>query len=389
MGNLISALSSIFQNYDETITVYNFIQGKVGNCGMISSMSTLANDKNLFNKVVPIGQNFYSKNSSKVMFNLYKLGKIYEVEVDKTLPTKYYSFIYCRSSNNNIIGPLLEKALVKLHFEGSYESSKAVPASFVMSSLTNNFFEEFYFLENKKSHFINKLINYGSKEKCKMIVLFNGEEAKKFNLKARHYYSLLDVEKNKNNSVKLYNPHGKIVSIQKMDFVKALKKLEMSYFDNKIFEMPKINKKIDFIDKWPTLNSNEKMNFVDYKLIVSEDEIEILINVILKKSNKDLKATIFIISNYEKNVIKSSLSVVNKKSKRYFFHKTSLRAKLKQGQYRIVAVMSRFNKFESCEESRKYFENGGNEFLFRLAASKQCIVAKSLKKENDEKKNVY
>ena len=83
-------------------------------------------------------------------------------------------------------------------------------------------------------------------------------------------------------------------------------------------------------------------------------------------------------------MIKSSLSVVNKKSKRFFFHKTSLRAKLKQGQYRIVAVMSRFNKFESCEESRKYLENGGNEFLFRLGSSKQCIVAKSLKKEIDE-----
>ena len=83
-------------------------------------------------------------------------------------------------------------------------------------------------------------------------------------------------------------------------------------------------------------------------------------------------------------MIKSSLSVVNKISKRYFFHKTSLRAKLKQGQYRIVAVMSRFNKFESCEESRNYLDNGGNEFLFRLAASKQCIVDKSLKKETDK-----
>ena len=172
MGNLISALSSIFQNYDETITVYNFIQGKVGNCGMISSMSTLANDKNLFNKVVPIGQNFYSKNSSNVVFNLYKLGKLYEVEVNKTLPTKYYSLIYCRSSNNNIIGPLLEKAHVKLHFDGNYESSDGVPACFVMSSLTNYFFEELLVTSNDNNFNIDKLINHGLKTKSQMVVSF-------------------------------------------------------------------------------------------------------------------------------------------------------------------------------------------------------------------------
>ena len=38
MGNLISSLG---RNYEETINVYNFIQGKIGNCGMISSISKL------------------------------------------------------------------------------------------------------------------------------------------------------------------------------------------------------------------------------------------------------------------------------------------------------------------------------------------------------------
>ena len=145
MDNLISSKSKI-SIYDEKIKVYNFIQGGIVNCGMISSITLLAN-KDLCNKVVQTGQNFDSKNSLNVVLNLYKLGKLYEVEVNKTLPTKNNSLIYCRSYNNNLVGPFLEKALVKLHFDENYKSSECVTASFVMSSLTNKFIEEFYFLE--------------------------------------------------------------------------------------------------------------------------------------------------------------------------------------------------------------------------------------------------
>ena len=148
MDKLTSDLSKINVN-DEKISVYNFIQGRIGNCGMVSSISLLANNKDLYNKVVPTGQNFDINDSSKVVFNLYKLGSLYEVEVDKTLPTKDNRLISCRSYNDNLVGPLLEKALVKLHFNGNYESAKSVCASFVLSSLTNNFFEEFYFLEHE------------------------------------------------------------------------------------------------------------------------------------------------------------------------------------------------------------------------------------------------
>ena len=64
-------MDSILQSYDETITVYNFIQGKGRNCGMISSMSTLANNKDFYNEVVPTGQNFSKYNPSKIKFYLY------------------------------------------------------------------------------------------------------------------------------------------------------------------------------------------------------------------------------------------------------------------------------------------------------------------------------
>ena len=43
---------------DENITVHNFQQGNWGNCGLVSSMATLAINKDLRNKIIPGGQNF-------------------------------------------------------------------------------------------------------------------------------------------------------------------------------------------------------------------------------------------------------------------------------------------------------------------------------------------
>ena len=55
---------------DEKYNEYNFKQGDLGNCGMVSSMLALENNKDLYLKVVPGGQSFNRKDSSKVVFNL-------------------------------------------------------------------------------------------------------------------------------------------------------------------------------------------------------------------------------------------------------------------------------------------------------------------------------
>ena len=40
-------------------------------------------------------------------------------------------------------------------------------------------------------------------------------------------------------------------------------------------------------------------------------------------------------------------------------------------------------KVRGSELSNKYLENGGNEFIFWFAASKQCLVKKGLDKETE------
>ena len=69
---------------------------------------------------------------------------------------------------------------------------------------------------------------------------------------------------------------------------------------------------------------------------------------------------------------------------KYLFHRYSLRENLNRGEYKIRVYISKYDKLKSCEVCRKYLEFYGNEFLFRLAASKQCVVKKSINEENDE-----
>ena len=57
------------------------------------------------------------------MFNLYKFGKLHKVIVDGILSNDKYTLICSVTYNMNIVGPLQEKTLIKLHFDGKYEST--------------------------------------------------------------------------------------------------------------------------------------------------------------------------------------------------------------------------------------------------------------------------
>ena len=161
---------------------------------------------------------------------------------------------------------------------------------------------------------------------------------------------------------------------------------EICYSENKIFGIPEIKTLIELKDSWPLLrNSNKKTHFVDYYLLIKEDETKILINLNVKKFSNEVKPIILIVNkSKEMEVVNKSFSLHKLDDTNIIFQRYSLRENLNCGQYKIRVYISQYQKLKSCEECRNYIENGGNEFLFRLAASKQCIVDKSLKKETDE-----
>ena len=110
-------------NSYDFITEKNFIHSvNLGDCCLIAGMATLPGNAELRDHVMqPSGQNFTLGNQQS-QFNIYKLGKLHRVKVDvNDLPiTSKNELLYSSSANDNMIGPLLEKAFVDLYFDGDY-----------------------------------------------------------------------------------------------------------------------------------------------------------------------------------------------------------------------------------------------------------------------------
>lgn len=90
---------------DCDVTQHSFIQGDLGNCGMISAMATLPSNRELYSQVIPKKiSNFAAKyNSSKpeLEFNIYKFGKLHKVVIDENGKLKYSK----SSKNGTLSGP--------------------------------------------------------------------------------------------------------------------------------------------------------------------------------------------------------------------------------------------------------------------------------------------
>ena len=358
--------------YNNNITEYNFLQGQLGNCGMVASMATLARNRELYNKVVPGGQNFHinsRSNSSEFVFNLYKFGKLHKVVVNGNLPANNDRLNYCRSYNKNLVGPLLEKALIKLHFDGKYESADAVAGHNVLTSFTDNFFEQHRIINNGSRSKVDDVISHGLKNNSQMVVEFY-DTISKYGLKGHHYYSLVD---KKDSLVRLYNPHGNLLSVPKNIFFESLKHFEISYYNNKVFGMPEIKTNLEISDSWSALKKNENVHTKKYDMIVEVDDTKVLINLIVKL-DKDVYTSCCIFSESDQKT----------KLTKCFINQRSVRANLKRGKYWVQVKMRDQNENGDSELPSNYLENGGNYFLFRLAASKQCLVKKRVVEEKSK-----
>ena len=61
----------------------------------------------------------------------------------------------------------------------------------------------------------------------------------------------------------------------------------------------------------------------------------------------------------------------------YFYYESSLRGSLKKGKYKIVLLLYSPREDTSAAD---FLENGGDQILFRLAASKHCTVTQPAQK---------
>ena len=118
------------KNTDYGTTKINFQQSQIlENCSLIAAIATLPSKPDLYNKVVPPGQNFtLDSEQSKYFYDIYKCGKLHRVTVRMIgLPTTCeHEMVYSTRANDDMVGLLMKKAVIDLHFDGDYESSHGI-----------------------------------------------------------------------------------------------------------------------------------------------------------------------------------------------------------------------------------------------------------------------
>ncbi|KAK6195804.1 hypothetical protein SNE40_001159 [Patella caerulea] len=117
----------------------DFAQGTLGNCWFVAACACIAEDSNLWKKVVPDyhGQEWSTDNKYAGIFHFrfWRCGKWVDVVIDDQLPTRGGRLIFLHSkSRNEFWSALLEKAYAKLF--GSYEALTAGKSRDAMVDLT-------------------------------------------------------------------------------------------------------------------------------------------------------------------------------------------------------------------------------------------------------------
>ena len=377
-------------NFDDVITEKSFVQSRVlGNCCLVAGMAALPGNAELLHRVLPSN---FTKSQKNLQFNIYRAGELHRVEVDaKSLPTKEggSELVYSSSANGDMVGPLLEKALIDVHFGGDYESSEPTCPSTVLASFTNGYYEDFPIVSHNYGFKISDVVKHGLKSNSPMVVQFAGAPG----LFEEHCYTLLDV---KNGTVKLYNPHGSYLQMTESDFYEYLQSLDIAYYKNKIFRMPQVEASFEFKETWPALQQHEKIRFVGYDLFIDENDTEVLLNFLAKNATllrdpSDVYPKFFILAvdnkkgEESRRIVRNSVVRGFRKPnlKQIVSFTCSLRARLNSGRYKVVVALSTCCSFDNSASIEEHLRDGRGEFLFRLAASKRCSVSKPPAKETE------
>ena len=278
---------------------------------------------------------------------------------------------YSRNCNNNFLGPLLEKALVKLHFDGDYRLAEGIDPIDVFASFSNAFYER---INNGDSVNILDTIHSGKKNNFLMTVSFIAT-LPKYKILDQHVYTLIDKTK---DAVKLYNPHGYFVMVPTNVLVENFKRFSVSYVENDSFKLHKS----EFLETW-SLESYKSWHLnVSYDLFVAEDNTEVLVNI-LYEIRGEVTGSVYVHQCSDEKTedepkLMSDYSVCSKNK--------SFRLLLHRGSYKIVfeqEMTFKGNTYYKNMEKSKY------EYLFRFASTKRFAVKKDQTESKKDKNEPF
>ncbi|XP_039986012.1 calpain-9 [Xiphias gladius] len=188
-------------------------QGKLNDCWLLSAIASLAMNRSLLRKVVPLGQSFQDGYNGSFTFRFWQYGQWEEVRIDDLLPTQEHKLIYLSSpEKQEFWSSLLEKAYAKL--KGGYRALDMGFPHEAMVDMTGGVAEVFNIalLPRDLPAFLSYLLSKGALINCANC---QGplEQRNELGIMFRHAYSLTAVEKVKTaygteDLVRILNPWG-------------------------------------------------------------------------------------------------------------------------------------------------------------------------------------
>ncbi|XP_028274570.1 calpain-9 [Parambassis ranga] len=188
-------------------------QGKLNDCWLLSAIASLAVNRPLLRKVVPLEQSFQDGYNGSFAFRFWQYGEWEEVRIDDFLPTQNNDLIYLRSpEKQEFWSSLLEKAYAKL--KGGYRALDMGFPHEAMVDMTGGVAEVLNVASMPRDlpAFLGHLLAKGALINCANC---QGplEQRNELGIMFRHAYSLTAVEKVRTTRgtedlVRILNPWG-------------------------------------------------------------------------------------------------------------------------------------------------------------------------------------
>jgi calpain len=185
-------------------------QGSLGDCWLVSAISSLADKKKFLNRVVCSDNTFDKENYAGIFhFRFWKFGEWIDVVIDDRLPVDEYDrLVYTSSSNKKEFWPaLLEKAYAK--FRGSYKNIDGGLTEYALQDFSGGIIETHFLgdlnAENAVEFFKSKL-----RKNALLGAAITDANTDKSQLPSGHAYTITGAAKYKSNKIliRVRNPWG-------------------------------------------------------------------------------------------------------------------------------------------------------------------------------------
>ena len=193
---------------EENVIFSDFVQGDVGNCGLIAAFAALSQRTEFLKEIAPT---IYStRDGIKLQFNMFCEGEPITVIIDDTLPfeeNKYLVYADSERTDNLYLSSFFEKVFVKQACNYSYERTISTEPCFAFSCFSDCMI---CFIRYKKEETKQTVMDYISNEvdNKSSVVLGIFPELKEnpdADVETGHCYTVMDYN-HEYKAIKLYDP---------------------------------------------------------------------------------------------------------------------------------------------------------------------------------------